>query len=63
MDMPSQQSPAPITRPKRPPVGGVILLVVGVVWLLQNLGFAWAKGIWLPLLLIVFGAYLVAKKH
>lgn len=67
MDQPSvSSSPQPsrppiVQRQKRAPLGGIILVVVGAVWLLQNLGYSWAKSIWLPLVLIVIGLYLVTK--
>lgn len=50
-------------RPRRGKhFGGVILVIVGVAWLLQNLGFSWAKGIWFPLIIIALGLYIMAKR-
>lgn len=58
-----QASPSPTrSHEKRPPLLGIILLILGVVWLLNTMGFYWARGVWLPLLLIVFGIYLITKK-
>ncbi len=42
-------------------VFGIILIVIGLLWLLNNLGYNWAKGIWLPAVMIIFGAYLIYK--
>lgn len=63
--MDNQASNAPINerRPRRKfPVGGLIILIVGILWLLNNLGFSWAGNIWVPLIVIVVGLTIIIRR-
>lgn len=58
---PTQPSPAPVKRQKLP-LGGVILIIVGVFWLLNNIGLNWADKVWVPAVVIVAGLYVITKR-
>jgi len=62
--MENDQAQQPVTPAKRGklPLGGVILLIIGALWLLNNLGFSWADNIWIPVVIIVIGLYTITKK-
>ncbi len=47
---------------KKFPLGGVIILVVGIVWLLKGLGLNWADDTLVPSIVIVVGLALIFKK-
>lgn len=63
MDEATPQPHPMMNRGKRKlPLGGVILIIVGALWLLNNMGFSWASSIWVPVIVIVIGLYIVTKR-
>lgn len=55
----------PVTTDSRPPIGAVILIGLGVLFLLQNVGilsFHWLGRLW-PLALIAAGIWVIYKRH
>ncbi|HEX2987358.1 MAG TPA: PspC domain-containing protein [Chloroflexota bacterium] len=52
------------SRTDRQFIGGVILLVLGVILLMQNLGIFWWASVWRlwPLVLVAIGVYLLYKR-
>ncbi|MFH1171157.1 MAG: DUF5668 domain-containing protein [bacterium] len=62
MDTQPEQTPQ---RRKRTPLGGIILLLIGILWLLQNLGLLgdWIRSAWLPIILIIVGVAIIAKRR
>ncbi len=63
--MDNDQSNAPMNerRNRRKwPMGGLIILIIGIVWLLNNLGLTWAGNIWVPLIVIVVGLTIIIRR-
>ena len=44
------------------PLGGLIVLVVGIIWLLNGLGVSWATGVLVPAVVIVIGLALIIRR-
>jgi hypothetical protein len=44
-------------------LGGIVLIVIGLIWLGNNLGWIEYDIPWVPVVMIVIGAYLILKHH
>ncbi|MFC1687120.1 LiaI-LiaF-like domain-containing protein [Patescibacteria group bacterium] len=42
-------------------LGPILLIVVGVLWLLSNLGYSWGEDVWIPVIIIIVGVWLIYK--
>ncbi|MDD5040229.1 MAG: hypothetical protein PHY34_03700 [Patescibacteria group bacterium] len=55
-------SAASMPNKKKIPIGAVILIIVGLIWLLDN-WFSWLNDVWFPLVIITIGVYLLYKNR
>jgi hypothetical protein len=39
----------------------IIMIITGIFWLLGNLGYQWVENIWLPVIIIIIGIYLIYR--
>lgn len=42
-------------------LGPILLIVVGILWLLSNLGYSWGEDVWIPTIIIIVGVWLIYK--